>query len=294
MAQYFNATPVHTRGVFIGAPNVDGPDTTTNGGGAVTQTKPNEFAQMAMVKPYIPASKQHANAWNSGDGLLLWDWCEFRVPKGSCKLVSTQIFMKGKDGVATAGKAMLMFFATKRKGLAPKSIGTIGATPTEASQHNWMNHVVGFQAVIAGDFESIVTKGVTIGTTTSLQQIVITPEGEESGYQSLYVAAIAQGNFDFRNTVKVNAAKNASTAGSSPVSIAAKKDLVAATIDARRVFAPGDRLHTAEDENLGVVKEVGSDTTIEFYEDTLTDEPHVVNDVIYNVNPIALNFSFEK
>jgi hypothetical protein len=99
----------------------------------------------------------------------------------------------------------------------------------------------------------------------------------------LYVAAIAKGALDFRQTVQVNEADFA--AGTQTV----------ITLDTRVAspnWAPGDVMHASDDAVLGTIKTVDSDTQI-----TLTKanvDAIANNDVLYNVSPIQLILTCES
>ena len=96
----------------------------------------------------------------------------------------------------------------------------------------------------------------------------------------MYVAAVAKGDLDFRNTIDVNEANFA--AGT-------QTEITVDTVHADKIFAPGDVVHAADNAVLGTIKTVDNDTKITLT--TANVDAIEEDDVLYCVSPIQLILS---
>ena len=246
------------------------------------------------VKPTIPnvAAGQHA-VFAQDD--LLFDWYAFDIPKGTSKLVSASVEVRPKgDSGSTVNEFDLdLLIAKTHKGSAPPSIGTVNSAAF-ASSVNLSNHMV---AVITngnfGAFElhsdsTAFSNGLKTNiTSAALPFFTGEPDsGANVGYDRFYMAAIAEGAFDFRSILTINAGDL-----TGPV-------LTVADLDARLHLAVGDTLKatttadTAVSKDMGVIKSIDSATQITL-ESAFTTAV-VDNDFVYNAAPITFRLHFEK
>jgi hypothetical protein len=231
------------------------------------------------VSPVMPASIQHGAAY--ADTEILFDWHKIDVKRIS-SISGLQCIVRGTNGAAQTMVGIDLLFATSHIptpsdginasiDVAPTTLGTTGAA---VDTPGWFNNLSGIVEIAAGDFNDADLIYLNVASKSGLD---IPVNGD------LYVAAIAKGALDFRQTVQVNEADFA--AGTQTV----------ITLDTRVAspnWAPGDVMHASDDAVLGTIKTVDSDTQI-----TLTKanvDAIANNDVLYNVSPIQLILTCES
>ena len=242
------------------------------------------------VKPIIPAAKQHDAVF--ADASILFDWTEFQVPKGSNRLLSVIAIVRGTDGVAQGALPFDLIFGRSIDGVAPSSLGTVGAAVTE---FNWANNIIGLTQIVANDYTDADMVVLRIAKTSILQtEMVLTGEpisGVNVGYDTLYVAAIAKAQFDFRGTAEVKTSRDAAA-----IADGTTKQLEVTAKSAIVNFAVGDTLHSQVGKVLGKVKSIEGTDDLTFLKETVgtgISDIHVDGEFVYNINPIALIFGFE-
>jgi len=246
------------------------------------------------VKPTIAASKQSAFS----NGVALFDWTSFKIPRGAARLVSVTTIFRGENGSPQVKPIVDLYFGKAIDGVAPTSIGTLNTTINALP--SFANHVIGMHHIMdtdsgqnAGDYFNINQSGGG-ATGNQIPGVVLqgnnTVDGDHA-FDTIYVAAAAGNGIDFGTSVLV---KGAVTADNTTTIVT--DDGSAGDPNAELVFAAGDVLHTASDEVIGTVASVSAfDTDHQDIiltannVDALTD-----NDEIFNINPIRLIFSFEK
>jgi hypothetical protein len=155
--------------------------------------------------------------------------------------------------------------------VAPVTLGTTGAA---VDTPGWFNNLSGIVEIAAGDFNDADLIYLNIASKSGLD---IPVNGD------LYVAAIAKGALDFRQTAQLNDTGGL-TAGET-ATIAVDTKVVTPN------WAPGDVIHAVDDAVVGTIKTVDSDTQITLTKvnvDALADD-----DVLYNVSPIQLILTCE-
>ena len=254
------------------------------------------------LRPTITASTQHAAAFAAGD--VLFDWTAMQVPKGSSRLLSTIATIRGTNAADQTAVDMELFFAKSINGTAPSTLGALNdpvdtATATASTATGWFRNIIGrqfFDADVNGMGSS--DDLVYINTIQSPGNIgsgslVLTGEpesGDNVGYDTIYVAGIAQGALDFSTTVLARGGEAAD------VTVVETDKGSNDDPNADLIFQPGDVLHSGTDDVLGTVKSIAafgsSKQDINFTagtSDIIAD-----NEEIYNINPVTLIFSFEK
>ena len=242
------------------------------------------------VKPTIPnvAAGQHA-AFAQND--LLFDWYAFDVPKGTCRLlhIDQEIRPKGDSG-STVNEFDLDLLLAKanQDGTAPSSIGTVNSAAL-GSAVNLSNNMMGF--IVNGSWEA---HEVHLDSTAYTQCREANcnmffsnpgPQVTTKGYDRYYMAAIAEGAFDFRSGCLID---NGDLNG--PV-------MTVKTIGARLFLAVGDTIavtttaDTAVSKDMGIIKSIDSATQITL-ESAFTTAV-VNNDIVYNQAPITFRLHFE-
>jgi hypothetical protein len=227
------------------------------------------------VSPTMPASIQAAAAY--ADTEILFDWHKIEGFKGG-SIDSLKVIVRGTNGADQTMVGIDLFFATSHIptpsdgtnvsiDVAPVTLGTTGAA---VNTPGWFNNLVGYVPVAAGDFND--------GDLIYLNMANVSLAGKEIPVSGdLYVAAVAKGALDFRQTIQVN-----------ETGFAASTQTVI-TLDTRVAtpnWAPGDVIHAVDDAVLGTIKTVDSDTQITLTKanvDAIADD-----DVLYNISPIQL------
>ena len=242
------------------------------------------------VKPTIPnvAAGQHA-AFAQND--LLFDWYAFDVPKGTCRLIhiDQEVRPKGDSGSTVNEFDLdLLFAKANQDGTAPSSIGTVNSAAL-GSAVNLSNNMMGF--IANGSWEA---HEVHLDSTAYTQCREVNcgmffsnpgPQVTTKGYDRYYMAAIAEGAFDFRSEMLINAGDL-----TGPV-------MTVDGIDATLALAVGDTIgvtttaDTAVSKDMGIIKSIDSATQITL-ESAFTTAV-VNNDFVYNQAPITFRLHFE-
>mgnify|MGYP003136606764 CR=1 FL=1 len=241
------------------------------------------------VKPTIPTvTAGQSTAFAQND--VLFDWYAFDVPKGTCRLlhIDQEIRPKGDAG-ATVNEFDLDLLLAKpnQDGTAPTSIGTVNAAPT--ADVNLSNNMIGF--IANGSWEA---HEAHLDSTAYTQCREVNcgmffsnpgPQVATKGYDRYYMAAIAEGAFDFRSGILINAGDL-----TGPV-------MTVDGVDATLSLAVGDTIGvtTAADatvsKDMGIIKSVDSANQITL-ESAFTTAV-VDNDVVHNQSPITFRLHFE-
>ena len=243
------------------------------------------------VAPTILASLQNS-AFAGGD--VLFDWTPFQVPKGSSALHSAVALVRPK-GNATATINNFGFNLVFSK-TNTQSLGTPNSVPAQRPSNDILG-VVEFEPENYGHGNMSSTAVATMGKASNSGRdnpvLVLTGDpdsGDNVGYDTLYVAAIATGAFDFTSIHLVAADAAAGTT----VTV----DVVSGLTFLEH-FIPGDILQVATTvgDNAAdtIMGTVASITDAKILELTDTSEDVFVNGaILYNTSPIKLKLSFEK
>jgi hypothetical protein len=146
---------------------------------------------------------------------LIFDWHEFKIPKGTASLVSVFIKIAGHDGAAINAPGNIdLFFAKTIDEQAPTSLGTTHANVSDSIALFSRNNIIGRHTIAQGG--AIDNLGLTAYTTYSSSSasssfdgspLILSgePESVTDGFQKLYIAAFTTGsNLDFGTAVASN------------------------------------------------------------------------------------------
>jgi len=232
---------------------------------------------------------------------VIFGWTAVDVPKGSCMLRSIVASVNGEDG-ALAGSAvdLELLFAKSIDGVAPPSIGTIGAAPTCNGSTNWARNLVGAYRLESENYKGTLAKtpfrvvytGPGGGANSNLgfnTVIDLEPDsGTNVGYDKLYVAGIQTTARHYGTGVLVNGAITSDTATSITVD----------GTDVRKVFCIGDTVYIQSvDTALGTIKSMthdGTDGTIVLNAAIADGTDLTDNHELLNANPWRLKLGFER
>ena len=277
------------------------------------------------VKPTIKASKQHAGAFAAGD--VIFDWTAFNIPKGAARLLNTVALIRGTDGADQAVADLELFFAKSIDGVAPSTLGDLNAA---VDTPGWFNNLIGMQFFdvssnnIGSSNDLVYMSMFQSGSRGGGPDLVLQGEadsGANVGYDTIYVAGIAQGAFSFSTAVETTAAEDVSALSTAIIGGTSALDNGSGGTAANlNKFVVGDILHAEDDIILGEISALTANT-ITFRHDgvnqlhgngnLLYEVPDDLTawkiqngagaagdladgDEIYNVHPITLRFGLEK
>ena len=236
-----------------------------------------------------------------GAGDIIFGWTAVDVPKGSCMLRSITATVNGEDGAITDSAIDLeLLFAKSINGIAPPSIGTIGAAPTCNGSTNWARHLVGACRLEQGTGGGTLAKtpfrvvyatpGGGADTDLGIPTVIdLEPEsGTNVGYDKLYIAGIQVNARNYGTGVLVNGAITSDTATSITVD----------GTDVRKVFCVGDEVYIQSvDTALGTIKSMthdGTDGTIVLNAAIAGGTDLTNNHELLNANPWRFKLGFER
>jgi|TARA_R110000824_G_scaffold123395_1_gene281181 hypothetical protein len=216
------------------------------------------------VKPTIPVP---ATAFSNDD--LLFDWVSFEIPKGTAKLVHVGATIIGTNTGSGNEHPMDMYFAKSINGVAPATLGTCNAAITKAnavlSRQNMLSgarwNASGMadtgSALGAGQYNVYGGPLDTAGANLDIPNYpIVQGEGSDivggtTGYQTIYVAASAQGAFDFGSAMLVDNGAGYAAGELGTINL----DGQAGDI----LFAPGEELQAQDGAILGEVHTISDD-----------------------------------
>lgn len=277
------------------------------------------------VKPTIPASIQHLEAFDAKN--LLFDWTPFKLPKGGNKLIGITAIVRSADGADQQVPMELIFATTQRgggntaAGTAPVTLGTLHAAIDTSvdGQNPPYNEIIGHATIAANNFltADVFSEGISIASTGLLTTddvsgpIIFDSYGslsptvsdgsfvqpgdldDSEGMYTFYVAATCIGTPDFHSDIATTGAHGAGTAN----------DITVTGTDARTILAPGDVIHDDGNAVIGTVGNIPDATSIILKtvvnpDGTTTASTNTEaigsGDIIYNIHPIKLIFQFER
>jgi hypothetical protein len=194
------------------------------------------------IKPDLKAAISNI-AFSSGR--LMFDWTPFEIPLGAASLVDISGTMNGTNGASQAGELFSLIFAKPINGQAPSSLGAINVAIDAADAVLSRKHIIGYHNIDMGEkadttFDTMVSYnmfGANFASLTTPHRNLLVLSGDKlstttPGYQTVYVAGVAEAAFDFGTGVL---ASGAHSAGGLAVSVDGT--------DADNVFAPGDIIY---------------------------------------------------
>ena len=250
------------------------------------------------VKPTILASHQAGNSSVYAADDVLFDWTSFQVPKGAAKCLGITVIFRGKNGGPQTVGDVDFYLAKTVGGVAPATMGLSNGTASSLPVVS--NHIIGMIRIDDGasygedgwDRFSVASSAVS-SEPSMIGGLVVQGEpetGNNVGYDTLYLGAIAGAAFDFGTTVL---ARGGEAAG---VLVVETDKGDNDDPDADLIFAVGDTLHSATDDVLGKVASIAafgsSKQDITFA--AVTEDIIADNEEIFNVNPIRVILSFER
>jgi hypothetical protein len=165
---------------------------------------------------------------------ILFDWQPVEIPHNTHSIEDCFIHMFGEDGGSQTGDALTLLIAKSNNGVAPTSLGSVNAAVTGCFElPDILMGVVKMSDKSDYAFGSL----YNFNDADQTAPIIIEPENNNLGstrqndrLTTIYVAALAEGNFNFSTGVLSNAGVSDDSATS----------IVTNTVDPRQAFRPGD------------------------------------------------------
>ena len=244
------------------------------------------------IKPQIT---KMGNVQYTADDVL-FDWTSFEIPKGTCAIRSLFATFSGTNGGASNGKNFDLLFAKSIDGVAPPSLGdsndaknvikTVAARP-------WM---IAYFGIDTSEFEDAgdglvgynVLGSGRGSTDLSTRPPFLILEGEPeynstSGYQTIWIAGIAQGTLDFGTGCDIAGAHSADDL-----------TIVVDGTDADDLFAVGDTIIAFDADGSGETT-IGDVTAVAADLITVDAAPNIIadDDEVCLLSPMVFRFGFE-
>tara|TARA_Y100001973_G_C5183538_1_gene326365 strand:- start:506 stop:1327 length:822 start_codon:yes stop_codon:yes gene_type:complete len=262
----------------------------------------------AEVKPGFNTGASIGTAFSDND--ILFDWKEFHLPKGVCRISNISGTIMGTNSAAGNSHDMILYFARTIDGFGPSPFRTahsamtaffatklrpylLGAINLDESLITDGDHLIAYSvfnsngqmggrnfqpSVMLANSDGVVWNGELIDGS------VVQDTSAPLGYDTFFVAAIANGAFDFGTDVDLNQPGH-QAASTDPVQI------TTSGTDPRDVFAPGDVLITeGSNARTADVVSVDSATTM-----TIKNISGIIDhqEQLVHLNPIVLNIGVE-
>ena len=248
----------------------------------------------------VPIEEKGNGETAYADTDVLFNWTRFEIPKGTACLKSITVAMKGTNGADANKIDMELYFAKSIDGVEPSDFGTLNGACTAALAAACRRNIIGFKALDASgrsDDEDLIGYNVWGSGTATAADIGISElilEGEASrlfstrsnvaGMQSIWVAGIAKGAFDFGTAVALN------NSPANQAVVAVETQITTSGTDPRNVFMKGDVVQAQDNAGIGTVVSVDSATTMTV---SGVSTALVNGDTINWKHPIEFVFGFE-
>jgi len=254
-----------------------------------------------LTPKILPFLRTHGNVAFAADDLL-FDWTPFEIPKGTASLKNFLITMPGTDSVAANGDLDFeMLFAKAVDGVIPPSLGTVNSAMTVIAATAARPWIIGKMLVDGGVTEDsgdgLVGYNILAPRAKEFAPVLVL-EGDPAfagsssydgnteqttGYQTIWVAGIAQGAYDFGTACLV-----AGTHSADDLTI------VVDGTDCDDLFAVGETVVAYADAGTGI-KTIGKVTAVAADLLTVDAAPQELPDdhEICLKSPITIRLGFE-
>ena len=234
---------------------------------------------------------------------VLFDWTPFNIPRGTAAIRSFMFKVAGTNGAAQT-QNFDVFFAKSIDGVAPPTLGDANDAKDAIHTQTARPYVIGHHGVDASLVEdvgnglvgyNVLGNGKPEENYGAVFHMPIMIEGEPEhcsvqGFQTVYVAAIAHGGFDFGTGVALN------QTGHQAQSLTTAVDLVTSGTDPRIVFAVGDEVVSFVASDGSLPKQIGKVVSmadnVSLKVDAVAEAFNHTTEIC-NRNPITMRFGLE-
>ena len=205
---------------------------------------------LITLEPDITVSGSKTTAHGGAD--VLFDWIAVEVPTGAFEIKTISGTIMGTDGAVANEHDLHLYYAKSINGIAPTSFGTGHAVNTEDLTAAFRRNILGFTFIDTSSVDDSdqlraysalgmrsqsSADGIAEGSYNSRIILEGEPNITRTGFQTIYIAGLTRGAFDFGTEIDLNMAASANvdadTTGASIV-------LTTSGTDPRHVFQPGD------------------------------------------------------
>ena len=222
-----------------------------------------------------------------GDGDVMFDWTSFEVPRGACKLIGVTTLVKGKNGARQEFASDLYFAKSDADKTDPTTLGNVNGSASASIIY--FNNIIGAMNIPVTDFRdgldyvAVSYTGSSPATTGGMILEGVPNSGSTVGTDTLYLAVLAGGAFDFNTGSLLNQAGDQGSASGTTT-------LTTDGTDAKKVFSKGDIIIAQDDAAIGTVISTTTATVV-------VDEVRAAledDDELMNKNPITYILHFQK
>ena len=254
---------------------------------------------LITLQPDITVSGSKTTAHGGSD--VLFDWIAVEVPTGASQIKTISATIMGTDGASGNTHDIHLYYAKSINNVAPTSFGTGHAVNTEDLTAAFRRNILGFTFVDASSNDDLdmlrAYSAFGMRTTSGGEGTGFGPVGgvvlqgepniTRTGFQTIYIAGLGRGAFDFGTEIDLNMAASANvaanTTGDSVV-------LTTTGTDPRHVFQPGDIVigHTGGPE----MEVVSVDNATQMTVKNITEQIDHAEELLPK-NPIIINLGIE-
>ena len=227
---------------------------------------------LITLEPDITVSGSKTTAHGGAD--VLFDWIAVEVPTGAFEIKTISGTIMGTDGAVANEHDLHLYYAKSINGIAPTSFGTGHAVNTEDLTAAFRRNILGFTFIDTSSVDDSdqlraysalgmrsqsSADGIAEGSYNSRIILEGEPNITRTGFQTIYIAGLTRGAFDFGTEIDLNMAASANvdadTTGASIV-------LTTSGTDPRHVFQVGDEVIAQDGAEIGKITAVVNATSI--------------------------------
>ena len=246
----------------------------------------------------VPGTKTTAH----GGSDVLFDWIAVEVPTGAFKIETISATIMGTEGSAGNTHDFHLYYAKSINGIAPTSFGTGHAANTEDLTAAFRRNILGFTFLDLSSIDdadvlrayntlgmrsSSSADGIAEGSYNARVILQGEPNVTRTGFQTIYIAGLSRGAFDFGTEIDLNMGSSANVAADTT---GASVVLTTSGTDPRHVFQPGDIVvgHTGGPE----MEVVSVDSATQMTVKNVTEQIDHAEELMPK-NPVIINLGIE-
>ena len=266
---------------------------------------------LVTVTPDFDAGAATGSAYSDND--ILFTWTPFNIPQGTVELKSIFATWPGTNGATGNVHDFSLYFAKSINNEAPASFGTIHAAPTVVLSNAFRRNLLGWVYLDVSDgaeahlgggaitsyniFNYNSDSGAISGQPNIFLQGDSVPFAGDSnynatpeGYQTIWVAGIAHGAFDFGTDIQLNQVGH-QAAATAATTITIEQGGATAGV-ANQSFQKGDTLIGATGGPTMVITDMVSGTATSLIVKTISEQIDNNEELVLQY-PLRLDLGFE-
>tara|TARA_R110000787_G_scaffold16917_1_gene53679 strand:+ start:26 stop:814 length:789 start_codon:yes stop_codon:yes gene_type:complete len=257
---------------------------------------------IATVTPDFNAGAATGSVYSDND--ILFTWTPFEIPKtlGVVELKNIYATWPGIDGATGNVFDISLYFAKSINGEAPASFGTIHAAPTVVISNAFRRNLIGWTYLDASDGAEqhlgggAITSYNIFNRAANMPTIMLKNDDTRiygsttEGYQTIWVAGIAHGAFNFGSEIHLNQGSN-QAAATIPTTITVDQG-GGSTGVANQSFQKGDTLIGATGGPTMVITDMLSSSATTLQVKTISEQIDDDEELVLQY-PLRLELGFE-